>query len=426
MNQSAERPVQDTPRRDVTIIGAGIVGLATALSLQAEGHRVTIIDPRAPGTATSFGNAGAIVSGGVVPTATPGLWRRVPKMLLDPMSPLKIRWRHLPRLAPWLVRFLNAGREANALRISHELSTLTGHCLEAHHRLARMAGAADILKPVGWLKVYRNRTEFQGTAFDRRLMDLSGVNYEVLEADELRQLEPGLSQDFKIGLFQPGASLVDTPGALSQAYFRGFLKRGGTFHQEEVRRFDFDGERPRTVVTDLGMHAVDVVVLAAGAWSGRLARQLGARIPLDTERGYHLNIARTNGPTLNRPTVIGGPQFVLCPMADGIRLTAGVELAGLSADPDFTRIKALIPLAREALPGLSDKITREWMGYRPSTPDSKPVIGPSPKFRDVYFAFGHGHMGLGLSGITGQLIAEIVSRRNPSVPLAPFSPTRFR
>lgn len=418
--------MQDTPRRNVTVIGAGIVGLATALSLQREGHRVTIIDPRAPGTATSFGNAGAIVTGGVVPTATPGLWRRVPRMLLDPLSPLKIRWRHLPRLAPWLVRFLNAGREANALRISRELSTLTGPCLEAHHRLARIAGATDLLKPVGWLKVYRDRAAFESTAFDRRLMDLAGVSYEVLGADELRQLEPGLSRDFNFALFQPGASLVDTPAALSQAYYRAFLARGGIFHQEEVRRFDFDGESPRAVVTDLAFHAVDVVVLAAGAWSGRLARLLGAPVPLDTERGYHLNIARNNGPILNRPTVIGGPQFVLCPMADGIRLTAGIELAGLDAEADFTRIKALVPLAREALPGLSGRITREWMGYRPSIPDSKPVIGPSSELRDVYFAFGHGHMGLGLSAITGQLIAELVSGRAPSVPLAPFSPTRFR
>lgn len=418
-------PTPTAPARDVTIVGAGIVGLATALSLQAEGHRTTILDPRAPGTATSFGNAGAIVPGGVVPTATPGLWRRVPRMLLDPMSPLKIRWRHLPRAAPWLVAFLNAGREANALRISGELATLTGGCLEAHQRLARMAGATDLLKPVGWLKVYRDRVAFEGTAFDRRLMDIAGIRYDVLDADALGQLEPGLSRVFTIGLFQPGASQVDTPGALSRAYLRAFLERGGTFLQEEVRRFEFGGDKLRAVVTDLAIRPVDVLVVAAGAWSGRIARQLGAKIPLDTERGYHLNLASTDGPVLNRPTVIGGPQFVLSPMQDGIRLTAGVELAGLDAPPDFRRIRALVPLARRALPGLSGEVTREWMGHRPSTPDSKPVIGPSPGLRDVYFAFGHGHMGLGLSAVTGRLIADLVGGRRPSVPLAPFLPSRF-
>lgn len=418
-------PTPPAPSRDVTVVGAGIVGLATALALQAEGHRTTIIDPRAPGTATSFGNAGAIVPGGVTPTATPGLWRRIPRMLLDPMSPLKVRWRYLPRAAPWLVAFLNAGREANALRISRELATLTAGCLDAHRRLARMAGATDLLRPVGWLKVYRDRAAFEGTAFDRRVMDLAGVRYDVLDADALRQLEPGLSRDFTIGLFQPGASQVDTPGALSRAYLRTFLDRGGVLLQEEVRRFELSDGSVRAVVTDLSIHPVDVLVVAAGAWSGPLARRLGARIPLDTERGYHLNILRTDGPVLNRPTVIGGPQFVLSPMQDGIRLTGGVELAGLDAPPDFRRIRALLPLARQVLPGLSGEVTREWMGYRPSTPDSKPVIGPAPGLRDAYFAFGHGHMGLGLSAITGQLVADVVGGREPTVPLGPFLPSRF-
>ncbi|MDT8345040.1 MAG: FAD-dependent oxidoreductase [Thermohalobaculum sp.] len=415
---------QPQPRR-IVVVGAGIVGLATALSLQAEGHAVTLIDPREPGTATSFGNAGAIVTGGVVPTATPGLWRRVPKMLLDPMSPLKIRWTYLPQLVPWLVRFLAAGRAAHAERISGELATLTRPCLEAHHRLARMAGAMDILKPVGWLKVYRDRAAFDGTAYDRGLMDRAGVAYEVLDADELRQLEPGLSRDFTIGLFQPGASFVSTPYALSQAYLRAFLVRGGQHLREAVTGFAFEGDRVAGVVTAQGMHPTDGVVVATGAWTRGLARQLGHRVPLDAERGYHLNLAWGDGPVLNRPTVIGGPQFVLCPMADGVRLTAGVELAGLEAAPDFRRIRALLPLAQQALPGLSGEITREWMGHRPSTPDSKPVIGASPRHRDVWFAFGHGHMGLSLSAISGALIADLVAGRTPSVPLAPFAIDRF-
>jgi D-amino-acid dehydrogenase len=413
------------PRR-VAVVGAGIVGLAAALSLQAEGRAVTLIDPREPGTATSFGNAGAIVSGGVVPTATPGLWKRVPKMLMDPMSPLKIRWGYLPRLAPWLIRFLAAGRADRAAAISAELATLTARCLDAHHRLARMAGAMDVLRPVGWLKVYRDQAAFAGTAYDRSLMDRAQVRYDVLGADELRQLEPGLSQDFTIGLFQPGASFVSTPFDLAQAYFRAFLARGGRHLRDEVTGFAFEGARPSAIVTDRGTHPVEALVIATGAWSRGLARQLGHRVPLDTERGYHLNLAwGDGGPALNRPTVIGGPQFVLCPMTEGIRLTAGVELAGLDAAPDFRRIKALVPLARQALPGLSGEITREWMGHRPSTPDSKPVIGRSAHHRDVYFAFGHGHMGLSLSAITGQLIAELVGGRKTSAPLEPFAVDRF-
>jgi len=417
----------DAPHRKVTIVGAGIVGLATALTLQSEGHDVTLIDPRPPGSATSFGNAGGIVTGGVVPTATPGLWRRVPGMLFDPMSALKIRWSYLPRLAPWLLRFLDSGREEKALKISRELSTLTQHCLEAHHRLADLAGARAVIKPVGWLKVYRDEVAYAGTAYDRRLMDLAGVNYQQLNADELRQLEPGLSRDYTVGLFQPDASFVCTPYALAQALFAAFTARGGTYHQEEVRRFDFaDNGEPKSVVTTHAIHPIDLLVVAAGAWSRDLARQLGTKVSLDTERGYHLNIARGgDGPVLNRPVIVGGPQFVLSPMADGIRLNAGVELAGLDAVPDFRRIKALVPLAQKVLPGLSSEITREWMGYRPSTPDSKPVIGRSLVHDNVIYAFGHGHMGLGLSAITGRLIADLVAGRDSMIPLAPFAPDRF-
>ena len=415
---------QAEPRR-VMVIGAGIVGLATAITLQSEGHAVTIVDPREPGSATSFGNAGAIVTGGVVPTSTPGLWKNVPRMLLDPMSPLKIRWRYLPRLTPWLIRFLAAGRPGTALRTSQEIAMLTARCLRAHHRLARMAGAMDVIKPVGWLKVFRNERAFAETAYERELMDHAGVRYDVLDADELRQLEPGLSRDFTIGLFQPDSSFVSTPYALSRAYLRLFLARGGTILREEVKGFDVEGGRVTAVVTDNSSHAADVLVVAAGAWSKTLARQLGSPVPLDTERGYHLNLAWMNGPVLNRPTVIGGPQFVLCPMADGIRLTAGVELAGIEAEPDYRRIRSLLPLAQQALPGLSGEVTREWMGHRPSTPDSKPVISRSPHHRDVYYAFGHGHMGLSLSAITAQLIAEMIAGREPSVPLAPFRIDRF-
>ena len=417
----------DAPGRKVTIIGAGIVGLATALTLQSEGHEVTLIDPRPPGSATSFGNAGAIVSGGVVPTATPGLWKRVPKMLFDPMSPLKIRWSYLPRLTPWLIRFLDSGREAKALKTSRELSTLTEQCLEAHHRLADLAGARSILKPVGWLKVYRDEDAYAGTAYDRGLMDLAGVNYQHLNADELHQLEPGISRDYTVGLFQPDASFVSTPYALSQALFSAFTQRGGIHNQEEVRRFEFgDNGEPSAVVTTHAIHPVDLLVIAAGAWSKELARLLGSKVSLDTERGYHLSFARTEaGPVLNRPTVFGGPQFVLSPMADGIRLNSGVELAGLEAEPDFTRIKALVPLAQQCLPGLSGEITREWMGYRPSTPDSKPVIGHSPVHGNVLYAFGHGHMGLGLSAITGRLIADLVAGRASRIPLGPFAVNRF-
>jgi D-amino-acid dehydrogenase len=413
-------------RHDVAVVGAGIVGIATALTLQLDGHRVTLFDPREPGSVTSFGNAGGLVSNGIVPTSTPGLWKRVPAMLTDPMSPLMIRWRYLPRIAPWLLRFLAAGSRSNAIRIARELAPLSTRSVDAHMELLRAAGSQDIVKPVGWLKIYKDDAALAGTAFDRELLDRYGLRYEVLDSDQLHQLEPGLSQEYTRALFYPDSVFASTPLALARHYLSAFHEGGGLLVREQARHFEMGLAGPVRLVTDRGMHAVDQVVIAAGAWSRPFARELGSPVPLDTERGYHLNLAWDGSrPPLHRPVVVGGPQFTLCPMADGLRLTAGVELAGLDAPPDFARIRRLLPLAQRVLPGLSENIEREWMGYRPSLPDSKPVIGRSPRFANAWFAFGHGHLGLTLSAVTGRLIADAMAGRPESVPLAPFRADRF-
>lgn len=418
--------MQGSEGGEIAVIGAGIVGVATALTLKLEGWPVTLYDPRDPGSGTSFGNAGSISAAGVVPVAVPGLWKRVPGMLLDPMSPLSIRWRHLPRLTPWLVRFLRAGGAENAKRIAGELAPLAHIAVDSHRELLRQTGGMEIVKPVGWLKIYRDGTDYAATAFERELSDMAGIRYEALGADELRQLEPGLSREFTRALFYPDTAFASTPFALTRTYLEAFLARGGRLVREEVRGFEMGPRGPSQLVTDQGRHMCKRVVLAAGAFSGPLARQLGAPVPLDTERGYHLNFQWDGQtPTLQRPTLVSGPQFVLCPMSDGLRLTGGVELGGLEAPPDFRRIRRLAAVARQVLPGLTGEIDREWMGYRPSLPDSKPVIGRSERHPNVWFGFGHGHLGLTYSAATGRLIADGMAGRAESVPLAPFRAERF-
>lgn len=414
------------PEGEVAVIGAGVVGIATALTLQLEGHRVTLFDPREPGSLTSFGNAGGIVSNGIVPTAAPGLWRQVPAMLADPMGPLMVRWRYLPRLAPWLLRFLAAGSRANATRTAREMAPLCARSVDAHRSLLDAAGPQDIVKPVGWLKIYRDDAALADTAFDRELLDRYGLRYEVLDAGALQELEPGLTREYTRAIFYPDSAFASTPFSLTQHYLRAFFERGGLLVREQARGFEMASTGPGLLVTDRGRYSLDQVVIAAGAWSRPLARELGSRVPLDTERGYHVSLAWDGArPPLGRPVVVGGPQFTLCPMADGLRLTGGVELAGLDAPPDFRRIRRLVPLAQRALPGLSGEIQREWMGYRPSLPDCKPIIGRSPRFPNTWFAFGHGHLGLTLSAITGRLIADAMAGRPESVPLAPFRVDRF-
>ena len=417
---------QSKPGRQVTVIGAGVVGVATALTLQLDGHRVTLVDPREPGSMTSFGNAGGIVVEGVSPNSWPGLWKQVPRMLTDPTSPLMLRWRYLPTIAPWLLRFLAAGTRENATRIAGEMAPLTRGAFTAHQALARESGAGRLLSPVGWLKIFRDEAALAGTAFTRELMDRAGCRYEVLDSDQLRQMEPGLSRDWTRALHYQDSGFVTHPFALTRSYLEAFLARGGKLLREQARRFEMGEHGPVKLVTDRGMHPLDQVVIAAGAWSRPFAAALGAPVPLDTERGYHLNLAwNGSAPVLNRPVVVGGPQFVLCPMADGLRLTGGVEFAGLAAPPDFRRIRRLLPLAQAVLPGLSGEITREWMGHRPSLPDSKPVVGRSRRHGNVWFAFGHGHLGLTLAAVTGRLIADAMAGRAESVPLAPFRAERF-
>lgn len=409
----------------IAVIGAGIVGTSCALHLQRDGHSVTLIDPRPPGTATSFGNAGAIVTGAVVPNSTPGLWRDIPRMLLHPDSAVRARWSYLPQLAPWLIRFLLAGRDSRVQQIAAALQPLVSRAYDAHRELIALSGADGIVRPVGWFKVYATEAGFAATAYDRALLQQHKIRFDVLNADEIRQLEPALARGFVRGILQPESGFVSSPYKLTEAHAAQFVRLGGSIAAERVRGLQ-PSDHGVTLDCELGFRRFDTVVVAAGAWSKELARQAGDRVFLDTERGYHLNLDPGDAGELRRPTVFadrGG--FVLAPMQDGIRLTSGVELAGLHAPPDFTRINRLIPTAQAVLPGLSDRVTRQWMGYRPSTPDALPVIGRSPRAPGVLYAFGHQHLGLTLGPVTGRLIAALASGRTPEIDLTPYRIERF-
>jgi D-amino-acid dehydrogenase len=406
----------------VAVVGAGIVGVCCALHLQHAGHETTLIDPRAPGTSTSFGNAGGIVTGSVVPNSTPALRRDIPRILFDRDSAVRLRWLYLPKIAPWLLRFLREGSDARVHQIARSLQPLVSRAYDAHRELIALAGADGIVRPVGWLKVYQTAAGFAGTAYDREIMAANDVSFDVLNPDEIHQLEPALARRFVKGLLQPDSAFVSSPYKLTEAYVSHFVRLGGTVVQDRVR-----GVRPADGGIELdcerGFLRYDAGVIAAGAWSKQLAGQLGDHVLLDTERGYHLNI---DSPTeLRRPVVFPEKGFVLAPMQDGVRLTSGVELAGLDAPPDFSRIRRLLPHAQQMLPGLSDKVTRQWMGYRPSTPDSLPVIGASPHSPHVFYAFGHQHLGLTLSAITGRLVAALVGGPAPEIDLSPYRVGRF-
>ena len=410
----------------VTIIGAGIVGVSCAAFLQREGFGVTVVDRLEPGLGTSFGNAGSVSPSAILPVAMPGVMKKIPGWLMDPLGPLTVRWSYLPWLAPWLWRFFAASTPARVEQISRELSSLVAPAGEAHKALMKAHRIEGIVKPLGWLKVYSGEASFRSTLEERLVMQKLGVNLQLLNQDELRQLEPGLAPNFTHGAFQPDNLFVTSPVKLAEAYAEAFTRLGGSILAEKAVRFERDGNRVSRVVTDLAIHEAEHVVICAGAWSGRVCEMLGVRVPLDTERGYHLNLVqREDGPKLTRPVVIGDHGFVLAPMQDGIRLTSGVEFAGVDAAPDFTRIRRMLPLAQKALPGLSANVTREWLGHRPSTPDSKPVIGSAPGLENVFLGFGHGHIGLTLAARTADLLAARIAGRPADIDLTPFAAGRF-
>lgn len=411
--------------KKIVVVGAGIVGVATGLHLQREGHSVTLVDPTPPGRGTSFGNAGSIAIGAVYPTGSPGNWKQVPKMLSDPMSPLSIKWGYALKAAPWFLRFLEASRESRVEEISKHLWALSKDGMVAHRKLIDLAKAHDIIRPTGWLKVYSSQQSLDRTREEREVMARRGVKFDVLNADEIRQLEPGLSPKFTHGYHQPDNGFVSQPIKLTEAYFAKFQELGGRWVAEKVRRFGLGPKGVETVVTDLAMHACDAVVICAGARSHQIVAMLGRKFPLDTERGYHLNLNVTEGPELRRATVIGDHGFVLAPMQDGLRLTTGAEFAGVDAPPDFRRIYRMLELAHEALPGLKAEVTREWLGFRPSTPDSVPVIGRSPDHGNVFYGFGHGHIGLTLAARTGELVADLVAGRTPEIDMRPYRIERY-
>lgn len=415
-----------TSTYDVAVVGAGIVGVCCALELQAAGHRVTLYDPKPPGTATSFGNAGIIAAGSITPYSAPDLWKSVPYMLFDPMSPLTLRWRHLPRATPWLIRFLMAGWRGSFDRITADMTPLVGAARPAHDALiASHRIDQSLVRPSGYLMVYENDAKFAVTSLHRELLAHHNVRFEVLDNHELHQLEPGLSRAFKKALFIPDGAFVTESVALTRAYADAFVGLGGAIRESTVNDFEMGPDGPQAILTDTERFAAERVVIASGAWSRALTRPLGFDVPLEAKRGYHINVPWNDETVLNRPVVVGNGQYTLCPMRDGVRVTGGVEFGGLALPPDYRRIRRLLPHARQSLPGLGDTIDREWMGHRPALPDSKPVIGPSPRHPGIYFAFGHGHLGLTLSAITARLVAEMVAGRAPSVPIEPFRIDRF-
>ncbi len=414
--------------KTVGVIGAGMVGIAAASFLQRDGHKVFVLDPGAPGEGTSFGNAGCLNGSSVVPMSMPGTIRNVPRWLLDPTGPLAIRWRYLPKLAPWLVKFIRAGAPERVKAQARALRALLAPSIDTLLPLAKDAGVDDLIHRAGHLWVYRTEESFRKDSAAWQLRRDNGVLVTELDADQLRQTEPALSREFTRGILVEENGHLGNPHRMVQGLAQALVQNGAEIRVARATGFALEGCRLKAIRTDRGEFPCEAAVVAAGAWSKPLAAQLGDRVPLETERGYHIMIRDPEAmPRL--PIADADGKFVGTPMETGLRFAGTVELAGLEAPPDWRRARMLLEQGRRLLPGLKARYPDErlslWMGHRPSLPDSLPCLGPSTRSPDVIYAFGHGHVGMAASPMTGKLVADLVSGRAPAIDIAPFGARRF-
>ena len=411
--------------RSVAVIGAGIVGISCGIHLQSRGYRVTLFDPGGFGNGASYGNAGIIANSERLPVATPGTLRRVPSMLLSRDGPLHIRPAYLPALLPWLAQFVSASRPARVRRISAALSALLRPAVEEHRHLATLAGIASSIKRTGWLKAYQSIRAFDHARSEYEAMREQGVTCEELGPEEIRAREPALAPIFSRAFFHPDCHHVGDPAAYTAALGAYLMRQGAGFRQQAVTGFTLENGSVTGVTTADGRVAADVVVVACGAWSKTLAAELGERVPLDTERGYHAMLPAGGSLRLNSPVYWTDRSVILSPMPTGVRITTGVELAGLRAEPDYSHLNRVAAEIRLALPSASTEVTSRWLGFRPSMPDSLPVIGPARRHANCVLAFGHGHLGVTLGPATGRIVADLVEGRATGIDPAPYAPQRF-
>lgn len=402
------------------------MGLACAWSALRDGATVTLIDRDFEGDRTSHGNAGGIAVTESTPISVDGLYMKAIKWMFDPLGPLALDWRHVPAALPWFLEFRRAGKKERFKEISYALAKLNNRVYDDIVPMFEDIGAMDIFYRRGALTVYETDEAFAADqrewAFKREL----GVRSRAMTAEEVRECEPSLAPVFRHGVFLEDWSHVGDPKRIVIQLRNRVRELGAQFVDGTVKALDLSGGfAPSAVLATrervMGRH----IVVAAGAWSAELAASIGDRVLLDSERGYNTTLP-LNGISLSREVIFAERKFVATPLDIGLRIGGAAEFAGLKTPPNYKRSDALLALGKRFMPGINDAGAVKWMGHRPATPDSLPVIGRSPRASNVIYAFGHGHLGLTQSATTGALVADLAANRTPGISLEPYSISRFR
>lgn len=419
---------QDT--YDAAVIGAGIVGVSTALHLLIRGKRVILIDRSAPGRETSYGNSGVISYSYALPYAFPNL-RQIADTLLDRSTAIRVHLPSLPANLGWLFDFYIQSSPKRRKLHGVLLRSLIARAFEEHHALMQKSGAVQYLSDGNYVRLYRTAEGFERNMDEREGAESLGVPYDIFDPASFREIEPHIKPVFHKAVRWPGNRCVTNPGKLTEGYGNYFTREGGTFVRAEVTALASPplhaapGDDTWSVKTESGNIRARAVAVCAGPWAGEMLAPLGHRFPLGFKRGYHMHYAAQNGATLTNTIVDSSVGYLICPMEQGLRITTGAEFTNIDAPSTPRQLGHVLPRARELFPLGEPLEQTPWHGNRPCLPDSLPVIGPSHRHKGLWFNFGHGHFGLTLGPVSGRLLAEMMCREKPFCDPAPFRADRF-
>ncbi|PTM40789.1 FAD-binding oxidoreductase [Bosea sp. 124] len=409
--------------RTAIVLGAGMVGVSCALSLQKRGFAVTLIDRREPGRETSYGNAGVLARSSIVPLNNPGLFGKLTSYLGNRHPALNLNWKRALTRPGWLLRFLWEARPSQAAARIAALESLTASTVERHRALMAEAGVTHRLRETGTLKVWRTEAGHAAAKAEQDFLAAHGIVSQVLDRQGISGVEPALNPIFHAGLLCLENASVDSPGAVTQAYAELFARRGGAIVQARIEKLVHDGGAWQAR-TDKGAFEAEIAVVALGPWSMDLIAPLGLDSRLDVERGYHRHLRAKDGATLARPVYDVDAAYFMAPMEQGYRITSGVDLSHRDAPDEHRQIEAVTKSAREAFP-LHEFDGETWRGARPTLPDSLPMIGEAPRNPGLWLAFGNQHLGFSTGPITGEIVAALICGETPPADPKPFAPGRY-
>lgn len=414
-----------TDRSDVLVLGAGIIGICCALSLQERGLTVMLVDRGEPGMATSYGNAGVISPWSCVPQCLPGMWKNIPKWLIDPYGPVRVRWRDLPSILPWTLQFLGNTRIDRVEKIADGMDYLMRENVQAYRHYLKGTGHEHLLRDSWFVNAFRGDTKLNLDDLPWKLRADRGAPLQIISASELRELEPAISNEYHSAILIKDQARAMAPGDIGRVLAEKFMRQKGRFVRGVAREIKRDEGSGFTLVTDDGTLKANKLVLASGIWSAEFLKSFGLNVPLAAERGYHLEFSKPKVELNNSVMDVAG-KFIASSMSGGVRVAGTAEFAHVDAPPNYARARMLQPLAKRLLPDLGVGEVRQWMGIRPSFPDNLPAVGEVPSVPGLYAAFGHSHYGLGMAPATARLIAADVCGETVNAPRQAFAIERFQ